>query len=646
MKLFLNYKSLPEIPKRNSEIFPERQCRKFRTKTGFDTVTWSIFYADIRALSAGFASYGLKTGVHAGFFSDNRYEWALTDYALMSTGAVSVPRGSDTAPKEQVFIFSHSDSEYLIMEKTSYLLEFLEELPKSDIGKIKRIFIMEGSAEGLPSAIASKTIFYPAVMEAGKKLLSQNPGLYHEMVDSIKPEDTATIIYTSGTSGNPKGVMLTHANFIHNVRAISPLLQADPQAGETTVSILPSWHVYERCFEYCCAACGMSLVYSSIQNLAEDLLNEKPTLISSVPRIWETLHQKILAKVEKGGPVKKTLFSFFLRVSSLYLKASNVAKGHVLTMKKNSFILSPAAKALAYAFMALLYPLNLAAKKIFTPIISNLGGKLRASFSGGGSLPSNVDMFFNAIGVKLVNAFGMTETSPGSITRRLDRNTLSTIGVPLDETQIKIVKDNAWPAGYGEKGVIWVKGPQVMKGYYKNETATKAVMDENGWLNTGDIGVLSYSGDYVISGRSKSTIVLLGGENLEPETIEEKLKESQLIEQAVVLGQDKKSLHAVVTLKEERLKHLMDKWKISFDELVHKGTEIIAHGRILDEINKEMKTLINRRNGFKPFEKISKFIAINRKFVVGEEMTQTLKIKRAKIEEKFHRFFTGGKQAK
>ncbi len=646
MKLFLSFNSLPEIPKRNSEIYPDRICRKYRSGNGFASVTWKEFYSDIQALSAGFASYGLKKGIHAGFFSDNRYEWSVTDYALMSTGAVSVPRGSDTSPIEQAFLFTHSDSEFLIMEKASYLLEFLEELPKKESSKIKKIFLMEGVTEGLPREITAKTIMYSELLEEGKRLLAEKPGLYHEMIDAITPESLATIIYTSGTSGNPKGVMLTHANFMHNVRVITPLLQADPEAGETTVSILPSWHVYERCFEYCCAASAMLLVYSSIQNLAADLLSEKPTLMSSVPRIWESLHQKILAKVEKGGPAKKTIFSFFLAVAALYLKTTNVTKGHVLSMKKNALILSPAAKAAAYILLLLLYPLHLLSKKIFKPITSNLGGKLRASFSGGGSLPNNVDIFFNAIGIKLVNAFGMTETSPGSITRRLDRNTLGTIGIPLPETQVKIVKDNGWPAGYGERGIIWVKGPQVMKGYYKNEDTTKAIMEEGGWLCTGDVGILTASGDMVISGRSKSTIVLLGGENLEPETIEEKLKESAIIEQAVVLGQDKKSLHAIVTLKEERLKHLMEKWKISFDELVHKGSEIITHSKILEEIKNDIHRLISRKNGFKPFERISKFIAINRKFTIGEEMTQTLKVKRTKIEENFRNFFTGGKHTK
>ena len=154
-----------------------------------------------------------------------------------------------------------------------------------------------------------------------------------------------------------------------------------------------------------------------------------------------------------------------------------------------------------------------------------MGGNLRASFSGGGSLPPHVDMFFNTVGITLVNAYGMTETSPGTITRRLDRNTLGSIGIPLDETEVQVRNENGDPVPVGEKGVIHVRGPQVMKGYYKNPEATKAILSPDGWLNTGDIGTASFNGDYLITGRAKSTIVLIGGENIEPEPIEEKLKE-------------------------------------------------------------------------------------------------------------------------
>jgi long-chain acyl-CoA synthetase len=243
------------------------------------------------------------------------------------------------------------------------------------------------------------------------------------------------------------------------------------------------------------------------------------------------------------------------------------------------------------------------------------------------------------MGIRLVNAYGLTETSPGAITRRLDRNTMRSIGVPLAETEIKIQKENNWPAGTGEKGIIYVRGPQVMKGYYKNEAATKEVLSGDGWFNTGDMGTISTSGDIVMTGRAKSTIVLLGGENLEPEHIEEKLKESPLIDHAVVMGQDKKSPVALITISEEKLRQLADKMKISWGDLMNKGSDIIKHSRVLKEVNHEIAKLISRTNGFRPFEKISKFVLIRKKFSIGDELTQTLKIKRKHVENKYKHLF-------
>jgi len=447
---------------------------------------------------------------------------------------------------------------------------------------------------------------------------------YDAMVSEIKNTDLATIIYTSGTSGNPKGVMLTHANFLHNVRAITPLLWIDPDKAERTVSILPSWHVYERCFEYCLGAGAMSILYSSIRTLANDLKNEKPHLVASVPRIWESIYDKLLDKNSKP-------LMFFLKTAELRLMALNRVKGHVISMHKcTAFCRLPYLLALPFLFI-----LTLPARLLLGKLRRAMGGKLRASFSGGGSLPPAVDLFFNAAGVRLVNAYGMTETSPGTITRRLNRNTLGSIGIPLPETEVKIIKPDGTEAGFSEKGILHVRGPQVMQGYYKNQDATDEILSKDGWLNTGDLAMRSFSGDYVMTGRAKSTIVLLGGENAEPEPIEEKLRESHLIEHAVVLGQDKKTLSAVIALKEEQIKRLAEKWRISMDELWHKSEDVITHSKLVTEIQKEIKRLINRKTGFKPFEKIGHFVIIKKKFMVGDELTQTLKVKRKHVEKKY-----------
>jgi long-chain acyl-CoA synthetase len=633
----LDYNNLCEIPLRNSQLFPGRVSHIYRTPNGFETRTWSDFMRDIACLSAGLESFGLSKSAHCAFFADNRYEWTMTDYALLALGAVSVPRGSDTSPKEQKFIFLHSDSNYLIMERSRNLREFIAECAPDELNLIKGIFLMDEETSPVTaefSPLSDKIIYYREIMEKGRAVVSNDPSWYSGRIRSAGKDDLASIIYTSGTSGNPKGVMLTHGNFLHNVRAITPLLWIDIDKGDKTVSILPSWHVYERAFEYCTAAGAVAIFYSSVKNLAEDLVREKPDLVCSVPRVWESIYEKLTAKMEKESPIKRFMFNFFLKVAKSRFTAMNYSRGYVLNFKKSGPF-SFAGRALNNAYLFLIHPLYLAAMKVFAPLRALVGGNLRASFSGGGSLPAGVDLLFNSIGIKLVNAFGMTETSPGAITRRLDRNTIGSIGIPLPEVQVKIVKENGWPANTGEKGVLFVKGPNVMLGYYKNPAATAEALSADGWLNTGDLAALSFNGDYVMTGRAKSTIVLLGGENAEPEPIEEKLRESALIDHAVVLGQDKKGLAAIIQVNEEKLKHMAEKFKISLDELVQKGGDVIKNNRILAELNKEVKKLINRDTGFKPSEKITKIILVKKKFSIGDELTQTLKIKRHHVEKKY-----------
>jgi long-chain acyl-CoA synthetase len=626
---------LGDIPAKNAGLYPARISHKFRTADGIGAKTWEDFQSVIKYLATGFFVFGVKKGAHVSFFTDNRYEWAMTDFALMALSSVSVPRGSDTSPKEQKLIYTHSDSEFLVMENLRYLNDLLAEFTPGEAEAIKKIFIMDRSDDMAPDSVKNKIAYFDDVLSAGKNYLPANPGFYEGLTSGIDPDETMTIIYTSGTSGNPKGVMLSHNNFLHNVRVISPLLQIDSDAAECAVSILPSWHVYERCFEYLSATGAVCTVYSSIKTLQDDLNAFKPTLVASVPRIWEVFYAKMRSKIDAQSKFKRFIFRLFLAVSEIRLNAFNYVRGHVLSFKKRNGLQVIAGRFIRHAALFFLHPLYLVSMEVFKPLRDLMGGNLRASFSAGGSLPVYIDRFFNAVGIKLVNAYGLTETSPGIITRRLDRNTLGAIGIPLEETKVKILKENGWPASPGEKGIIYVKGAQVMKGYYKNPEATAAVLGDDGWLNTGDIAVPSFNGDIIMTGRAKSTIVLLGGENTEPEPIEEKLMESVFIDHAVVFGQDKKGLTALIAVNEKKLKHLAQRMKISWNDLAAKGTGIIKNNKVLEELGKEIKRLINRRTGFKPFENIAKFVATVKKFTIGDELTQSLKVKRQNVEKKY-----------
>ncbi|HRU38638.1 MAG TPA: AMP-binding protein, partial [Candidatus Goldiibacteriota bacterium] len=361
-------------------------------------------------------------------------------------------------------MFSHSDSSFLIMENIPLLREFAGLFSASELASIRAVFIMDGPAGEEPEGLKGRVFYYKALYAAGRDKAGDITAYYRASMSRIKDTDTASIIYTSGTSDNPKGVTLTHANFLHNVRAITPLLWINPDKGEKTVSILPSWHVYERTYEYCTAAGGVTTVYSDIKHFAEDLKNESPEIVCSVPRIWESIYDKMTSKLSSGPALKKLVFNFFLLSAMAFLSARN-RLARISVIFRPDTALDRFFAAVLYAFTLPFYAIS---KKVFSPARELLGGKLRASFSGGGSLPYHIDLAFNAMGIRLVNAYGMTETSPGAVTRRLDRNTIGSIGIPLPETEVKVVKEDGTEAAAGEKGVLHVRGPQVMSGYYKN----------------------------------------------------------------------------------------------------------------------------------------------------------------------------------
>jgi long-chain acyl-CoA synthetase len=624
------------VPFETAGRFPERISHKWRVKENVETRTYAQFATMIRVLTSGFAAAGIRRGDHVGYFVNNRFEWISTDYALMALGAVSIPRGSDTTAKEVAFIFRHSDSKHLIVETTRQLVELTSSFEPSDWERCETIFVVESAESKLvPENVRSKTKFYADLISEGKKALAREPGLIEKLDSSISPNDLLTIVYTSGTTGNPKGVMLSHANFIQNLVANTPRLQINIEKAETTVVMLPSWHVYERAFEYCGLASGLAFVYSSAGRFGADLLVEKPQVLISVPRIWESVYQKLIKAVSEMPSSKRKLVLGLIKNNQAWMTSEHYLKGCYICLHDRS----PIEKILAAVWHAFRYVVLLPghglAGLLFKPFREKVGGQLRLATCGAGSLPKYLDELFNAIGITLINAYGMTECAPGILSRRVGYNTFGSTGVPFDNTEVEIRKDDGSVAKTGEKGILFVRGPQVMSGYYKNPEATKAVLSSDGWLNTGDLAVRSENGEFIIVGRAKDTIVLMGGENVEPEPIEDKLKESAYIDHAVVLGQDQKQISAIVAINEEELMKLAAELKLSMNEIVTSGSNSIENDAIYNVLLAEVNARISKEQGFKPFERITKIFPILNDFQVGKELTQTLKVKRKFVEDRF-----------
>ncbi len=650
MRLVFN--NLVEIPYEAVRHVPSRISHKFRKDGVFHSKTYSEFIQDFEALALGFNSEGISKNDHIAFFCNNRYEWILIDFAIMLNGAISVPRGTDSPPKELEFIFHHSDSKYLIVETHKQLEELFDAFEEEDKEKIKKIFIVENKEKNTLDLSRYKVSYIKDVIEHGYQLLEMQKNKINEMKKAINEEDLVTIIYTSGTTGNPKGVMLTHKNITHNVKVNTPRTQLHIDNADLSVTILPSWHMFERTFEYIGLAAGITLVYSSIRNFGKDMENEKPVFICSVPRVWESVYSKLMKKIFTMSKVKQYIFYLAVKTSQHHLVSNQYLHGAYLSFKKRN-IINKSFTFLFHLFRLLLtYPLKILFSPLFKVIKQKTGGNINGILSGGGALPPYIDNFFNSVGITLLNAYGMTESSPGIMSREFHKNTLGATGSPFPEMEVKLLNKEGKETDIGEKGILYVRSDSVMKGYYKNKKATKENINEDGWLITGDIGIKSENGDIVLVGRDKNTIVLSGGENVDPEPIEDKLKESIYIDHAVVLGQDKKRLTALIALNEEEVAKLAKKLKISTTSIFKssdKEKDIVKEEKLNKEIKKEVNKLISKEHGFKPFEMIGKVIPIKNDFKIGKELTETLKIKRKYIVKKYNEIinlFTDDEQTK
>ncbi|MFO7850150.1 MAG: AMP-binding protein [Spirochaetia bacterium] len=659
-------RTIIDIPFETAEKYPKRVSHKAKTKDGVLTYTYREYAAEIREAAAGLNAYGVRAGDKVGFFVNNRYEWSVLDFAQIAVGAVSVPRGSDTSPQEVQFIFEHSDSAFLIVEEVKQLSHLLEFFSQENWKACTRVFIVDKAPiDELPKDLQKKTVFYKDLIEEGRKEEAKTAGdtpdkaspekaapektapdktagdpgsggdRFESMRSRIDLDDLMTIVYTSGTTGNPKGVMLTHRNFMQNVEANSPRLEIDPEKAEKTVVMLPSWHVYERTFEYCGLLSGIQIIYSSAKRFAADLQEEKPEIIISVPRVWESIYQKLIKALSTMPAPKRLLIFSFIKINQIFLLAKNYVKGGYISLKERG----PFRKAVVFLLncflLVVMFPGHLLASKMFTPFREKVGGKLRGATSGAGALPKYLDELFNSLGITILNAYGMTECAPGILSRTFECNTFGSTGRPFIHTEVKILREDGNPVAVGEKGVLYVRGPQIMRGYYKNPKATEEILDGDGWLNTGDLAIYSENGEIIIAGRAKDTIVLMGGENVEPEHIEDKMKESAYIDHAVLLGQDRKQLTALVAVNPDELMKLAEELKVTDYEVPVEGANSIENDKINAILMREVNNLINKEQGFKPFEAVSKILPIRNDFTIGRELTQTLKVKRKYIQEKY-----------
>ncbi|MDJ0537829.1 MAG: AMP-binding protein, partial [Microcystis sp. M53603_WE2] len=461
--------------------------------------------------------------------------------------------------------------------------------------------------------------------------------------NTLKPitkseNDLATLIYTSGTTGQPKGVMLSHGNLLHQVRNLNAIFQPDP--GDRVLSILPSWHSYERSCEYFSLAQGCTQIYTSIRTFKSDLKQFSPQLMVGVPRLWESLYEGIQKQFSEQSATKQKLVQFFLEKSEKYVIAKRIADN----LSLDHLHASPGERLKARIQSLLLYPLHaIGDKLVYGKIRQAVGNKVKILVSGGGSLARHLDTFYEIAGIPILVGYGLTETSPVATVRRIDHNLRGSAGRPVFQTEICIVDLHSKEVLPTEKhGLVLIRGPQVMQGYYKKPEATEKAISPDGWFDSGDIGWLTAAGDLVLTGRAKDTIVLSNGENIEPQPIEDACLRSPFISQIMLVGQDQKALGALIVPNLDILANWAQEQKISLNlpDLHSDRSTILSSDlyskKVLALYQQELKREVRNRPSYRADDQIKTFELILEPFSQENGMmTQTLKIKRPVVTQRY-----------
>ncbi len=626
-KIRISAPTLTEVYAGAAERFDELPAFARKDASGkFIPCSFRELYETGLNLATALVHLGVDAGDHVGLISDNRLEWIFCDYGILLAGAADVPRGTDITEDEMVYILTHADARVVFVEN----LTTLERLQRCHhrLRKIEKIILMSAGGEPSRGVLRLEDLIADG---AGRRRAGDRSAI--ERASAVKPDDLFTIIYTSGTTGTPKGVQLTHANMCSQIAN----LPFDLEPGDRTLSILPVWHSYERIFEMVAIAMGACTYYTSLRAIGEDLKVVRPTLMASAPRLWESLYQKILSNVKSSSPLRRALFHAAYACARNVHRAERYFLGQELDMTGRGL---PEKLALAVSraagWLFSIIPYRILDRVVLSKLRGIVGGRFRGTISGGGALQPHVDEFFNFIGIPVLEGYGLTETSPVLAVRTWANLVIGTVGHPYPGTEIRIVDlhtgdilyPNSWRRGHGrgQRGEIHVRGPQVMNGYYKDPAGTDHVL-RDGWFNTGDIGMVTFNNCLKILGRSKDTIVLLSGENVEPVPIESRLVSSPLIEQCMVVGQDEKNLGALIV-------PALDGFRAS-------GLKVACLAEILSRedahrlMDAEIRRLVGAETGFKSFERIAVWRFVPRSFEVGDELTNTYKLKRHVITERY-----------
>jgi len=538
-------------------------------------------YAFARALH----ELGVRKGDRVAILAENCPEWAITDWATLCLGAITVPIYPTLTAPQVGEILRDSEPKALVVSDKKQRRKACEAVEGTGLNP-QMICIEPDSSSETPNF---------------EQMLNQ-PGTLTEsalraLVEASQPDDIVTFIYTSGTTGEPKGAMLTHHNLITNIEAVLELIDWRPD--DVFLSFLPLSHVFERMGgHFLPIYAGLTIAYAeSLFTLANDMLEVKPTLMLGVPRFYASVMDRILASVRQMPPLRQKLFYRMLEVGKVYAQCWREGRSAPLGVRLQHAVLD---------------------KLVAAKIRERVGGRLRYFVSGGAALPKEVAEFFHAFGILIIEGYGLTETSPVLTVNPPRAPRFGSVGKPIRGVEIKIAED----------GEILARGPNIMLGYYKKPEATAAAIDPDGWFHTGDVGHMDADGYLYITDRKKDIIVLANGKNVAPQPIENMLKQSELVQEAVVYGDGMSAPVALIVPNIDALRAFAKQAGIEAD-----GDALLNHDAIQKRFRQELER-VNRE--LADFQRLKGFRLISKPFSIETgELTPTLKVKRRVVAEKY-----------
>ena len=546
----------------------------------------------IKHIALGLYALGIERGDRVAILSENRPEWTLTDGGALFAGIVDVPIYTTQTPAQVCYILNDSGARVLFVSSLTAYDRVREQI--ASCGALSHIIFFDEDASFANTPHASTL---RDLEERGRKLAAERPALADELAHAVAPDDLATIIYTSGTTGDPKGVMLTHRNFVTNV--IDTGAHVTFNSSDTVLSVLPLSHVFERTAMYMYLHFGMTIFYAeSIDKIGDNLREVRPTVLVAVPRLFEKIYARIQERAAAGGKVKSGLLAWAVETGKAHARL-NLAHQPVP--------------------LALRFKHKLATKLVFSKWQTATGGRLRLMIAGGAALPEELGYTFCGAGLPILQGYGLTETAPVICAAQLDDNRIGTVGKPIANVSVRIAPD----------GEIEASGPNIMLGYFNKPEATRDAFTPDGWFKTGDIGALDEQGRLRITDRKKELFKTSGGKYVAPQPIENKIKQSRFVSQVVLIGDQRKFPAALIVPDAEQLRSYAKLKNIAYKT----DAELLTHPRIIDVIQRQIDTLTQ---DLAQYERVKKIALLPHELTTESgELTPTLKVKRRVVDEKY-----------